>query len=220
MRFAPTLRFGIIYATLLLTEQGASLLRASDPYLSKVGPASMRLALIPTTSLPSVGFLSNPRPRDKQVSEDSDAFIGPRLSRKDDPHHVPLPQIPTLPESSIAPLGPTTSGDPIVLSSERSAPVRPSEIRIADSSNGAPITAQMMLRYFHPSIPSEELNRFGTNSVPGSTQGKPVSGSETAVWLPIQFVPPEPFTPTRSESSSSYEEVTPSVAQPPHPKQP
>ncbi|MBI1842714.1 MAG: hypothetical protein HYR88_17885 [Verrucomicrobia bacterium] len=112
--------------------------------------------------------------------------------------------------------------DAIVLSSERSAPVRPSEIHIAGSSNGSPITAQMMLRYFHPSIPGEELNfnKSGgaTNSLSGSPRRKPAGGTETAVWLPIQFVPPEPFSAARPRSSSSYEVTSPST-QPAAPSQ-
>ncbi len=181
-----------------------------EAYLAKVGPSSVRL-LIPRSVLPSIGLLADPmkgRTLATQAAASAPAtavvpaagiptvvsteeFVGP-----------PAPAEKSLPSAAL----PAPSGEQVV-SADASSARAPSEVRLAGASSSEPITAQMMVRFFRPGPASDSLTGPFTSGAGLAA----TPSTETAVWLPIQFQPPEPLG-IKTRSSASYEQVPAGVA--------
>ena len=170
---------------------------APDGYLSRVGPTPLRLIVpppvpkpappapavvaVPETNAPAPQVAAAPPPPPTVV--DPREFIGP-----------PLPPVSDEP----APRGPEHSLYPEVLPAESAA------VALAGITNQTAITAQMLVRFFRHPAP-------GAAVAPGAVvPTSPPAGSpgvgETSIWLPVQFVPPQPAS---SQPSSATYNLTP-----------
>lgn len=187
--------------TILAAVVGSTL--AQETYLAKVGPPPLRF-LIPRTALPSITLFADPRPKTTGAESNEVAAVRAAATTtppKTEPDVVVGPPLPP----STPPSG-DKKADTVSVNSGSQATV-PSEIKLAGASAQEPVTAQMMVRFFRPA-PTGLGNGIGIT--PGYTNvgGPSIHGSETAVFFPIQFQPPEPLG-TRSSSSSASYEVTP-----------
>lgn len=167
-------------------------------YLSKVGPAPIRLAIPVRQLIPRVASsATNPNPstvvaaaekapaaETASVAANPPEFLGPPAP----PQPAPPPPLPEPPRvaTAAADLYPSSS------------PVTPSAVTVGDPLPNGAITAQMLVRFFKTPAGAASM----TNSPPHAGVG-----TETSVWMPVQFVPPQPTAPL--SSSASYQLAPP-----------
>ncbi len=174
-------------------------------YLAKVGPAPVRLITPVRLVTPRVA-VSSPTdagagvhstdktvdPRDSHLESKSEVseFLGP-------PPPPPPVQRSQSEVSAATPLlenetTPATKGLSSTELFPDMAPVTPSAVALGDSTPIQAMTAQMLVRFFRP----QPGLGVGTNLPPQLN-----SGTETSLWLPVPFVPPQPIAPLSSTAT-------------------
>lgn len=173
---------------------------AQEAYLAKVGPPPLRF-LIPRAALPSITLFADPRPKAVAAGSNEVASVQAQTAAPAKSEHEPVVG-PPLPATAPTPVD--DKAGTLAVNSGNQA-VAPSEIKLAGAASPEPVTAQMMVRFFRTPPPAPVT---GTPGGAKSTEGPSALGTETAVFFPIQFQPPEPLGVRSTGSSASYE-VTP-----------
>ena len=199
-----TLRSSSIFVVALLTLALVTL-RAygQSGYLAKVGPAPVRLITPVRLVTPRVAVSSptdagagvhptekpaDPRDSHSESKSEGSEFLGPPPP--------PVQRSESGVSAATSLLGNETTLVPKGLSSTElfpdMAPVTPSAVALGDSTPIQAMTAQMLVRFFRP----QPGLGVGTNLPPQLN-----SGTETSLWLPVPFVPPQPIAPLSSTST-------------------
>jgi hypothetical protein len=172
-------------------------------YLARVGPAALRIAIpLPPAPVPVVPRAGAGAATNVVAARTAKAGSGEGGSVPAGDLALPSPEEflgPPVPLVIESPLPPRVTGKDIY---PPVAPVESSTVVLAGVTNPPVITAQMLVRFFRqPAIQAAPATGPAAGTAPGVPPPPPGLGTETSLYLPVQFAPPVPSTPLSSTAT-------------------